>query len=268
MGYKIAIVGKGGVGKTTIAGTLARLFARNNYRVIAIDVDPSMNLYSAIGIETDKINKIKPISEQKKLIEERAGKSGGVFVLNPKVEDLPEKFQVIGPDGVRLLVMGTVEKSASGCMCPSNALVRALIYHLILDVKDVVILDMVAGIEHLGRGTAKAVDAMIIVIEPGKRSITLANKIKVLASELKIKNIFLVANKINSEFEREFIEKNANDIGIELLATIPQDPKIREADLKSIAPIDNDENSIAIEVIRHLYEKLIQYIETKKDNLN
>ncbi|MHA1251477.1 MAG: nucleotide-binding protein, partial [Candidatus Helarchaeota archaeon] len=245
MGFKIAVVGKGGVGKTTIAGTLSRLFARDNYRVIAIDADPSMNLSSAIGIKQEDLKKIRPISEQRKLIEERAGKQGGVFVINPKVDDLPEKFQITGPDGVKLLVMGTVQKPASGCMCPDNALIRALIYHLILDVKDVVILDMVAGIEHLGRGTAKAVDAMLIIVEPGNRSIEIAKTIKKLASELGIQKIFLIGNKTNSELEKKFIENSANELNIELLGIIPNDPKIREADLKSIAPIDNDENSIA-----------------------
>lgn len=261
MGFKIAVVGKGGVGKTTIAGTLARLFAKDDYRVIAIDADPSMNLYSAIGITNDKLKEIKPISEQKKLIEERAGKTGGVFVLNPKVEDLPQKFQVIGPDGVRLLVMGTVEAPASGCMCPNNALIRALIYHLILDVKDVVVLDMVAGIEHLGRGTAKAVDAMLIVIEPGSRSIKLAKTIKDLALELGIKNLFLIGNKVSSDEEHQFIEKNSKNIGVRLLTIIPYDPIIKKADIRSIAPIDMKEDSKAIQSIRHLYYELIKIIE-------
>ncbi|MHA1693936.1 MAG: nucleotide-binding protein [Candidatus Helarchaeota archaeon] len=263
MGYKIAIVGKGGVGKTTIAGTLSRLFARNGYRVIAIDADPSMNLSTAIGISNEDLKKIKPISEQKKIIEERAGTQGGVFVLNPKVDDLPDKFQVIGPDGVRLLVMGTVQTPASGCMCPDNALIRALIYHLILETKDVVILDMVAGIEHLGRGTAKAVDAMIIVVEPGNRSIVLAKTIRDLASELGIKKIFLVGNKISSDFELNFIKNKAKELGIEVLSNIPLDQKIKEADLKSIAPIDNDENSKGIEVIKYLYEQIIMNIEKR-----
>ena len=262
MGFKIAVVGKGGVGKTTIAGTLSRLFARNGYRVIAFDADPSMNLSSAIGISDEELSKIKPISEQKRLIEDRAGKKGGVFILNPKVDDLPKKFQVIGPDGVRLLVMGTVETPASGCMCPDNALIRALIYHLILDVKDIVVLDMVAGIEHLGRGTAKAVDAMIIVIEPGRRSITLAKTIKNLALELGIKKLFLIGNKYSSNIEKNFIQKSADELGIELLASIPNDPKIRESDLRSIAPLDNDENSDAIKVIKKIYDRLIQLIDS------
>ncbi|MHA1270804.1 MAG: nucleotide-binding protein [Candidatus Helarchaeota archaeon] len=261
MGYKIAIVGKGGVGKSTIAGTLSRIFARNEYRVIAIDADPSMNLSTAIGISFEDMQKIRPISEQRQLIEERAGKEGGIFILNPKVDDLPEKFQIIGPDNVRLLVMGTVKKPASGCMCPDNALIRALITHLILESKDVVIMDMVAGIEHLGRGTAKAVDAMLIIVEPGSRSIKLAETIKKFAFELKIKNIFLVGNKISSEIEDEFIKQSASNLEIQLLACIPFDPKIREADLKSIAPIDNNSNSIAIKEIETLYNKLVQLIK-------
>ena len=256
MSFKIAVVGKGGVGKTTIAGTLARLFAKNGYRVIAIDADPSMNLFTSIGIHETKIKDIVPISDQKKIIEERAGKSGGIYILNPKVDDLPEKFQIIGPDNVRLLVMGTVKKSNSGCMCPDNALIRALISHLILDVKDVVILDMVAGIEHFGRGTAKAVDAMLIVVEPSKKSIVLAEKIKELALELGIKNLFIIGNKIANEDQKQFIIQNAKRLELPILSFIPEDEKIKEADLKSIAPIDYDENSEAINSIKQIFEKL------------
>ena len=162
---KIAISGKGGVGKTTLSGTLARLFARKGYDVLAIDADPSMNLASALGIK----NPPKPLTEFKELIDERAGGPAGVFKLNPKVDDIAGKFGVTGPDNVKLLVMGTIERGGSGCMCPASSFLKALMRHVILKLNSVVILDMEAGLEHLGRGTTKGIDYMLIVVEPGTR---------------------------------------------------------------------------------------------------
>ncbi|MFA7036880.1 MAG: AAA family ATPase, partial [Methanosarcina sp.] len=172
MRIKIAITGKGGVGKTTLSGTLARLLARDGYEVLAIDADPDMNLASSLGIE----NPPKPLTDFKDLIQERAGAEGGAFIYNPKVDDIAGKYGVIGPDGVRMLVMGTVDKGGSGCMCPASAFLRALLRHLMLKEKSAVILDMEAGIEHLGRGTTRGMDLMIVVVEPGARSLETAER--------------------------------------------------------------------------------------------
>ncbi|MEM2777454.1 MAG: carbon monoxide dehydrogenase accessory protein CooC [Candidatus Jordarchaeales archaeon] len=266
MGFKVAVAGKGGVGKTTIAGTLARLLARRGFDVFAIDVDPSMNLHTSLGISKTVARSITPISEMSDLIEERTGAKpgsmGSVFILNPKVSDLPDKFMIVGPDGVKLLVAGTVVNPGGGCMCPSNALVRALISHLILKREEVVILDMEAGVEHLGRGTAKNVDAMLIVVEPGVRSISLAEKIKDLALGLGVKRVFLVGNKISSEEEKYFIEEAASKIGINVAGWIPYDKNVIDADLADKALLDYAPDSPAVQGITKLQEFLVKELYT------
>jgi CO dehydrogenase maturation factor len=261
---KIAFVGKGGVGKTTIAGTIARFLSRDGYKVIALDADPAMNLHSAIGISEDNLAKIIPISEEKELIEERAG-SSSVFIVNPKVDDIPAKYQVEGPDNVRLLVMGTVRKAKSGCMCPENAFLRALLQHLILDIKDAVVIDMEAGIEHLGRGTLRYVDAMAIIIEPGRRSTELAERIKTLAEELLINRLYIIGNKVQTPYEEEFIKNVANELNIELIGMVPYDNTLREADLNGKAPIDFAPESPAIEEIQKIEKLLLTFINSDKN---
>lgn len=265
MGFKIAVAGKGGVGKTTIAGTLARLLSRKGFDVFAIDVDPGMNLYSSLGIPQDVARNITPISEMSDLIEERTGARpgsiGGVFILNPKVSDIPERFKIVGPDGVKLLVAGTVVNPGGGCMCPSNALVRALISHLILKRDEVVILDMEAGIEHLGRGTARNVDSMLIVTEPGARSVIVAEKIKNLALGLGVKRVFLVGNKISNEEEKRFLEEAAKRIGVKIAGLIPYDKNVIEADLANKALLDYAPNSPAVQSIVSLCDFLIRELQ-------
>ncbi|MHA1266939.1 MAG: nucleotide-binding protein [Candidatus Helarchaeota archaeon] len=260
---KIAFVGKGGVGKTTIAGTITRFLARDGYNVIGIDADPAMNLHSSIGISDENLAKIKPISEERELIEERAGR-GGIFVINPKVDDIPEKYQVKGPDNVRLLVLGTVKKAKSGCMCPEHAFLRALLNHLILAVKDAVIVDMEAGIEHLGRGTLRYIDAMVIIIEPGRRSTELAQRIRTLADELQVPRIFIIGNKIGSPEEENFVKKIAKQIDIQLIGMIPYDQTLRAADLNGKAPIDFSPNSPAIQEIGKIEKHLLNIINAEK----
>src|SRR5659263_46217 len=195
---KIAITGKGGVGKTTIAGTLARIFADRGMMVYAVDADPDANLASAIGIEPEAAAAIIPISELGELIRERTGAEPGssapVFRMNPKVDDIPERFSTEA-HGVRLLRLGTVKKGGGGCVCPESALLKALLSHLMLNEREVVLVDMEAGIEHLGRATARGVDAMLVVVEPGRRSIQTAEAITRLAGEIGITNIMLVVNE-------------------------------------------------------------------------
>ncbi len=255
---KIAISGKGGVGKTTLAGTLARLFARKGYDVLAIDADPSMNLASALGIK----NPPKPLTEFKELIDERAGGVAGFFKLNPKVDDIVERFGVTGPDNVKLLVMGTVERGGSGCMCPASSFLKALLRHVILKRNCVVVLDMEAGVEHLGRGVTKGIDYMLIVVEPGSRSIETAGRIAELARQIDIRKFGAVINKtpyLNTGTHRagdevKGIEDRLKEYHIPVIGVMPYDAALVQADMKNIAPIDS--NGAALSAIKDIFEKI------------
>ncbi len=212
---KLAITGKGGVGKTTFAAGLALAFVQDGKKVIAIDADPDSNLAATLGFPEPE--KIVPLVEMKDLIEERTGVEpgavGGYFKLNPRVDDIPDKFS-IEHQGIKLLLMGRVKKGGSGCFCPENAFLKSILSHLFFGREDVVILDMEAGIEHLGRGTAEGVDSLIVVVEPSVRSIETASRIKSLAKDLKIKRVFLVGNKVRGREDIDFIRKNISDFEI------------------------------------------------------
>jgi CO dehydrogenase maturation factor len=231
---KIAISGKGGVGKTTLAAALARLYADQGNKVIAIDCDPDANLALTLGFPENE--KITPICKLKDTIAERTGAKTqtGIFKLNPKVDDIPEKYSK-EHNGVRVMVMGSVKKAAGGCLCPENAFVKSLIAELLIGRKDIVILDMVAGVEHLGRGTASGVDVMLIVAQPDKRSMDTAANVKKLTEELKIKNCILVGNKIKNQEDKDYIKNNAKDFGnIEFLRFDEQMATSRKPQLDKI----------------------------------
>lgn len=246
---KIAITGKGGVGKTTLAGTLARLLAREGMDVLAIDADPDMNLAYALGIDEPPL----PLTEYEDLIDERAGGPAGMFKLNPKVDDVVERFGVVGPDGVRMLVMGTVDRGGSGCMCPASSFLRALLRHVVLKESSVVIMDMEAGIEHLGRGTTRGIDLMIVVVEPGVRSLETAERIKRLGTDIGIKKFAAVINKAGEE-DLGAVESRLRDMGIPVLGTIPYDSSLVKADLAGRSPVEEGGAAIAAidRVITHL----------------
>lgn len=251
---KIAISGKGGVGKTTIAAVLARLYTDKGYKVLAIDADPDANLASALGIPGEIAEKIVPLSAMKELVEERTGAkpgfTGSFFKLNPKVDDIPDKF-CLERFGVKLLVMGAVERGGAGCICPESALLRSLMRHLLVERDEVVVMDMEAGIEHLGRGTAESVDALIVVVEPGLKSVQTARSIQKLAGEIGIKRLFIVINKIRDE-EEEYLRKNLPKIPI--LGSIKESAKVRRADLEEKSPYDADAEFV--EEINELRKKL------------
>ncbi|MBN2159182.1 MAG: AAA family ATPase [Spirochaetes bacterium] len=231
---KLAITGKGGVGKTTVAALIIQDLAKQGKRVIAIDADPDANLASALGFAG--ADRITPIAEMEHLVEERTGakpgQSGSFFTINPKVDDLPEKLW-LEKDTIRLMVMGTVKKGGSGCVCPESALLKNLVAHLVFYRDDVVVMDMEAGIEHLGRGTATAVDMVIVVVEPGMRSIETAGKIRRLASDLGIKKIGVVGNKIRGDEDMRFIREKL--AGMKVLGFIPLDQRVAQADLEGRA---------------------------------
>lgn len=233
---KIAVSGKGGVGKTTLSAFLIKWFAAQGKNVLAIDADPDANLGHALGVSNAL--EITPISGMKELIAERTestpGGFGGFFKMNPKVDDLPDKVAVPCDDRIRLMVMGGVKKGGTGCVCPESILLKNLVQHLILRRDEVIVLDMEAGIEHLGRATSQAVDRLIIVVEPGQRSIDTAMKIKELARDIGLNNLALVGNKVRGPADRDFLKNRLADFTF--LGFIPYDEKIIEADLQGIFP--------------------------------
>jgi CO dehydrogenase maturation factor len=231
---KIAITGKGGVGKTTLAAGLIKYFASRGSSVFAIDADPDANL--ALTLSFPNPSSITPLIQMEKLIEERTGaKPGSIspyFKLNPKVDDIPDRY-FAEHDGIKLADMGTVRGGGLGCTCPENAFLKALLSHLLVEREEVVILDMEAGIEHLGRGTARAVDELIVVVEPGKKSIETAFRIRKLASQIKISNISVIGNKVRTESNKNYLLSNM--AGFKFLGFVSFDEAIIEADINGFS---------------------------------
>ena len=234
---KVAITGKGGVGKTTLSSTLARLYADEGRTVLAVDVDPDANLGLALGLAQEEVDKIVPISKMRTLVEERTGanEANKFFKLNPYVADIPEKYAK-DINGVKLLVMGTVDVGGSGCVCPEHVMIKSVLANLTYRKNDVVIMDMEAGLEHLGRGTAMNMDQFIVVIEPGARSVQTYRNVKRLANDLGIKQVRVVANKVRDEQDEEFIR---NAIPAEdLLGIMHYNSEVIDADRQGKSPYD------------------------------
>lgn len=235
---KLAISGKGGVGKTTLTALLAKAFSQLGKKVLVVDADPDPNLAGALGFKD--VSNITPIAEMKELIEERTGAKpggfGGFFKMNPKVDDIPDEMSV-EKDGVRLLVLGTVQ-AGGGCICPESVLLKNLVTHLVLERDEVVILDMEAGVEHLGRATASAVDRLIIVVEPGKRAIETLERVKELAEGIGIKKLAIVGNKVRDENDKKFILQNSK--GIPVIGILPFSDKMLDADREGRPATEGD----------------------------
>jgi len=230
---KIAVSGKGGVGKTTISANLAKLFAQNGYTVYAVDADSDSSLGLALGINEIELNKIKPIIEMREFIGDQIG-DGAFYTLNPLVNKIPDQFCINinnkdsknGKGYIRFLRMGGIKKGGSDCYCRENIFLKSLVNSLILDTCDVVILDMGAGIEHLTRGTSKGVDLMLIVTEPSLSSIQTSRIVEKLARELEVKKIKFIANKVRTQKELDFIHEIFREE--EMLGVISFDEAISE----------------------------------------
>ena len=250
---KLAVSGKGGVGKTTFAALLIRTLNQEGKKVLAIDADPDANLAAALGIANG--NEITPISEMKDLVFERTGAQpgsiGGYFSLTPKVDDLPDSISARF-EKIKLMRLGGVQKGGAGCICPESSLLKALVRHVVLQRDEVVVMDMEAGIEHLGRATAKAVDKLIVVVEPGRRSIDTAGHIKQLASEIQLNHIAVVGNKIRSAKDESFLKNHLSDF--DFLGFLSYDDALIEADLAGKSPFDVDSKAktVMLEMISRL----------------
>lgn len=237
---KIAIAGKGGVGKTTLTALLAQAYADQGRDVLAVDADPSPCLAGALGFPPELRAQLHPIAEMDALIEERTGAkrgtTGGFFTLNPHVEDIPERFSVMHR-GVRLLEMGGVDTGGSGCICPESAMLKTLFTHLLFRKDDVLLLDMYAGVEHLGRGTVDFVDAMLVVVEPTRRSLGTAEQIRKLAVDIGLSRMFLVGNKVRNAEEEQFLGEETP--GLPLIGILPSDMRVQEADRLGVPVYDH-----------------------------
>jgi CO dehydrogenase maturation factor len=236
---KVAITGKGGVGKTTLAALLAHIYAEAGNSVIAIDADPAASLAYALGMPEGLTAQVKPIAEMEELIYERTGAkpgtTGGFFKLNPRVDDIPDRFSVLHR-GIRLLQLGTISTGGSGCICPESAVLKTLVTHVILYRDEVMILDMEAGVEHLGRATAGAVDAFLIVVEPGRRSLGTAQTIQHLAADIGVTRCYVVGNKVRDQADRDYIRSNLPDLPV--IGFLSAHPRAVEADMRGEAIFD------------------------------
>jgi CO dehydrogenase maturation factor len=260
---KIAISGKGGVGKTTLTALIAQVFADKGRDVLAVDADPSPCLAGALGFPEGLKAKLHPISEMEELIEERTGAKpgsvGGFFTINPRVDDIPERFSITNR-GVRLLEMGSVDIGGSGCICPEGAMLKTLFTHLLFRKDDILLLDMYAGVEHLGRATVDFVDAMLVVVEPTRRSLGTASQIKKLANDIGLTRLYLVANKVRNDEEREFLMENTP--GIPIIGFLPADLLVQEADRLGI-PVFDHVTSLKTEAFK-IVEKLDKLYEERQ----
>jgi len=249
---KIAIAGKGGVGKTVIASGIAWSLARAGYTTLAIDADASPNLALSLGLSQEEAARIVPILENDELIRIKTGTDfSGVYNLNFSVDDIVRDFSIPTPAGVHLLVMGAVKSMGSGCACPGNSLIRALLRHLVVERDEVVVLDMEAGVEHLGRGTAEAVDWMLVVSDANKKSLITAATIANIAREAGISHIAMVGNRIGNGAQKDIISTFADQHDLPLLGAVPFDCAVVQAGINgsSILTLDGTSAFRAIEKI-------------------
>jgi CO dehydrogenase maturation factor len=255
---KVAVSGKGGVGKTLIAAGLARGFVERGLKTIAIDADSSPNLALTLGLPTEEARKIIPISENKELVASKTDTGyAGVYRLQFSVDDIVKDYSVSTPFGVNLIVMGTVHSMGAGCMCAPNAVIRALLRHLVVERDEAVVLDLEAGVEHIGRGTAMQVDALLIIVDANLKSLEIAKHIHDMAKAAGMRQLYLVGNRVMDEAQREAISSFAEKNGLSLLAFVPFDQKVIEADMVGETPLKNREIE-AVKTIDNICELLLK----------
>jgi CO dehydrogenase maturation factor len=255
---KVAVSGKGGVGKTLIAGGLARGFVERGLKTIAIDADSSPNLGLTLGLSAEETRKIVPISENKTLVESKTSTGySGVYNLNFTVDDIVKEYSVPTPLGVNLIVMGTVHSMEAGCMCAPNAVIRALLRHLVVERDEAVVLDLEAGVEHIGRGTARQVDALLIVAYSNLKSLEIAKHIHDMAAAAGMKRLYLVGNRVMNEAQKMAIQNFAEKNGMSLLTFVPFDQKVIEADMLGETPL-KDKKMPAVKTIDNICELLFK----------
>ena len=255
---KIAVSGKGGVGKTLIAGGLARGFVARGLKTMAIDADSSPNLAMTLGLSAEEARKILPISENKELVDSKTNTGySGVFRLSFTVDDIVREYSVTTPLGVNLIVMGTVQSMGSGCMCAPNAVVRALLRHLVVERNEAVVMDLEAGVEHIGRGTAKAVDALLIVADSNLKSLEIAKHIHDMANAADMKKLYLIGNRVMNDAQKDAIKNFAQKNGLNPLTFVPFDQKIIEADMIGETPLLNKEIE-AVKTIDNICDALLK----------
>jgi CO dehydrogenase maturation factor len=250
---KIAIAGKGGVGKTVIASGIAWSLARDGYTTLAIDADSSPNLALSLGLSQDEAARIVPVLENEELIKRKTGTGfSGVYNLNFSVDDIVRDFSIPTPAGVHLLVMGAVKSMGGGCACPGNSVIRALLRHLVVERDEAVVLDMEAGLEHIGRGTAEGVDWMLVVSDANKKSLNTAATIAGMAREAGITHVAMVGNRIENNEQKEIISAFAGQHKIPLLGVVPFDPAVMQSDIQggSVLTLDGTSAFKAIDDIR------------------
>ena len=249
---KIATVGKGGSGKTTIAGTLARIFAEDGRRILAIDGDPNPNLALMLGLSPDAANNLSfiPTSVIKKV-----DKPDGTATLELALDrdELMSKFSTPAASNVDLIVMGRPMhgSAGSGCMCMSHRTVRELISQL-TNMGSHTVTDMEAGLEHLKRGTARHVDMMLVVAEPYYRSLEAASRTAELAVELGVPYVKVVGNKVRGPEDRQAIESYCRKHQMEIIGWVPHDDELVAAERQNRAPYDAVPNAPAVKAIREM----------------
>jgi CO dehydrogenase maturation factor len=255
---KIAVSGKGGVGKTLIAGGLARGFFERGFKSMAIDADSSPNLALTLGLTAEEARKIVPLTENKELVDSKTSTGySGIYNLNFKVDDIIRDYAMKTPLGVDLIVMGTVKAMGSGCMCAPNAVVRALLRHLMVERNEAVVLDLEAGVEHIGRGTAKAVDTLLIIADSNLKSLEIAKHIKDMTAAAEMKHVYLVGNRVMNQTQEDAIRGFAEKNGLDVLAFVPFDQKVIEADMLGQTPLLNKEMT-AVQTIDNICGTLLK----------